>query len=78
MTTSMRSAESISVAIWCPTRGSPGALVRSVVSRSGMSGAPMLSVPPPGSRATTARRTCPARPATHDRDRPSRRRRWPR
>ncbi len=59
MTTSMRSAESISVRSWLPTRGSPGALVRSVVSSSGMSGSGIASSVPSGRWLSTARRTVP-------------------
>ena len=59
ITTSMRSAEWISVRSWLPTLGSPGAFVSSVVSSSGMSGSGMLSAEPSGSLALIARSTRP-------------------
>ena len=57
MTTSIRSADAISAWIWCPTRGSPGALVRSVVSSSGISGLGISSSCPFGSLRRMARST---------------------
>ena len=61
ITTSMRSAEWISVRIWLPTRGSPGALVSSVVSSSGMSGSGIASGRPSGSLPRTLRSTLAGR-----------------
>ena len=49
ITTSIRSADRISVRIWCPTRGSPGELVSNVVSRRGISG-PSIDSPRPSGR----------------------------
>ena len=51
MTISMRSAESISVKICEPTRGSPGALVSRVVSNNGIVGAARISREPSGLKA---------------------------
>ena len=57
ITTSMRSAEGISASTCVPTRGSPGALVSSVVSSSGISGSAIASELPSGSLASTLRST---------------------
>ena len=59
ITTSTRSADWISVRTWLPTPGSPGALVRSVVSRSGINGPAIASGLPSGMRARTACSTAP-------------------
>ena len=57
ITTSRRSADAISATSWLPTRGSPGAFVRTVVSSSGMSGSGIVSLRPSGSRARMACKT---------------------
>ena len=59
ITTSMASAESISAPIWFSRPGSPGALVSSVVSRSGMSGSAIGCAVPSGRRSRIACRTSP-------------------
>ncbi len=50
----------VSALTWCPTRGSPGALVSKVVSRSGISGAAIESGFPSGSRPMMLRSNSPA------------------
>ncbi len=57
MIRSIRSADAISAATWWPTAGSPGALVRSAESRSGISGASISFGLPSGLSRLTARRT---------------------
>ena len=59
MTTSIASAESISASSWFSRPGSPGALVSSVVSSSGMSGSAIGCGVPSGRRSRIACRTSP-------------------
>ncbi len=75
MTTSMRSADSISDRSWFQRFGSPGALVSSVVSSSGISGSAIASVLPSGRRPRTACSTVAGidRRGRADRPRPARR-----
>jgi hypothetical protein len=51
MTTSIRSAEWISARTWLPTRGSPGAFVRSSVASRGIKGSGIASVDTPDRHA---------------------------
>lgn len=58
MTTSMASADSISERSWLHRPGSPGALVSSVVSSSGVIGCSIGLGEPSGLRCWMAWRTC--------------------